>query len=512
MNLRPYQERAVTEALRAIHAGEDPLVVMPTGTGKTQVFAEVVARECHRGTIVVIAHRRELIDQAARRIEARCGHPVSIEMAEERADVARDWCIVASVQSLIARLDAYPPGSVALLVIDEAHHAAAESYRKIARHLGCPVLGVTATPERDDEEALAFSCVAYEYTVRDAMRDGWLVPVRAVSAQIKIDTSALRLRAGDYTEESVAAAVTRESLGAWCSTIAQLRGERPTVVFSAGVAAAHASAELLRGLGIRAASADGTTPTPQREQILDDYTDGRLDVIANCGLWTEGWDAPKTECIAIGRPTKNRSLYMQMMGRGLRPSAGKSDCLVVDMVGSGAGMGLATCAAVLGGSWDEEVVRRAEAAVDAGDECDVMVALENAAARLEDERRARDAAKVAAVREIDVWSTRAAKKSRSVTAADLGLALPRPDAKPPSEKQAAIIQRAGLAVPASAREASALIGWLVPRWKGGLCTPKQARILARYGLPIDVSRERAGELITQIAESGWRLPRGGLAA
>lgn len=512
MNLRPYQERAVQAAIRAIHAGEDPLLVMPTGTGKTTVFAEVIAREAHRGPIVVMAHRRELIDQAARRIEARCGRPVAIEMAEDRADVSRDWCIVASVQSLTQRLDAYPPGSVALLIVDEAHHAAAESYRKIARHLGCPVLGVTATPERDDEEALAFSCVAYDYTIRDAMRDGWLVPVRAMSAQIKIDTSALRVRAGDYTEESVAAAITRESLGAWCSTVAQLRAERPTVIFSAGVAAAHSSAELLRGLGIRAASADAQTPHTDRARILDDYMGGRIDVLANCGLWTEGWDAPRTECIAIGRPTRNRSLYMQMMGRGLRPSPGKADCLVVDMVGSGSGMGLATCAAVLGGSWDEEVIRRAEAEMEDGEECDIMVALENAAARLEDERRARDLAIVSAVREIDVWSARPKKASRPVDANDLGIVMPRPDAKAPSEKQAQIIQRAGLAVPASAREASALIGWLVPRWKGGLCTPKQARILARYGLPIDVTRERAGEIITQIAESGWRLPRGGIAA
>lgn len=507
MNLRPYQIAAVDAATRAIRAGDDPLLVMPTGTGKTTVFAEIIARESHRGPVVVVAHRRELIDQAARRIEARCGRPVAIEMAEEHADVARDWCIVASVQSLTARLDAYPPGSVALLIIDEAHHASAGSYRKIARHLGCPVLGVTATPERDDEEALAFSCVAYEYGVLDAMRDGWLVPVRAVSAQIKIDKSALRTRCGDYTEESVAD-VTRESLGAWCSTVAQLRGDRPTVVFSAGVSAAHSTAEILRGIGVRAASADGETPTAEREQILSDYMAGRIDVLANCGLWTEGWDAPKTACIAIGRPTKNRSLYMQMMGRGLRPSPGKDDCLIVDMVGSGSGMGLATCAAVIGGSWDQEVIRRAEEAMDE-DECDVATALETAAAWVEDHRRAAEAAKVSRIREIDVWSK---KKAKTIDARDLGIALPSPGSTPPSQKQAAVIQRAGLSVPASAREASAIIAWLVPRWSAGLCSPKQARILARHGLPIDVTRERAGELITAIAENGWRLPRGGIAA
>lgn len=503
MNLRPYQEAAVSAAIRSVRAGEDPLIVMPTGTGKTTVFAEVIAREAHRGPVVVLAHRRELIDQAARRIEARCGRPVAIEMADSRAP-AGAWCVVASVQSMISRLPSYPAGSVALLIIDEAHHASAESYRKIARHLGCPVLGVTATPERADEEALAFSCVAYEYGVREAMADGWLVPVRAVSARIKIDLSALRVRAGDYTEESVASAVTAESLGAWCTSVATLRGERPTVVFSAGVAQAHQTADLLRGLGIRAASADGETPTAERARILDDYMAGRVDVLANCGLWTEGWDAPKTACIAIGRPTKNRSLYMQMMGRGLRPADGKADCLVVDMVGSGAGMGLASSAAVLGAQWDDEVVRRVEEEAE-GEEIDVIAALDLTAERLEEERRTLRAAKVTAVREIDVWSTR---KSKAVSATDLGIRLPRPGGSAPSAKQAAIIERAGLTVPGTSTEASAIIGWLMPRWKAGLCTPKQARILARHGLPIDVSRERAGELITAIANNGWRLPKG----
>jgi superfamily II DNA or RNA helicase len=504
MNLRPYQERAVEAAIRVVREGGDPLIVMPTGTGKTQVFAEIVRREASHGPIVVLAHRRELIDQAARRISSMCGREVAVEMADQRADIAHAWCIVASVQSMISRLDNYPPGSVSLLIIDEAHHAASESYRKIARHLGCPVIGVTATPERDDEEALAFTEVAFEYRVLDAMDDGWLVPLRAVSADIVIDASKLRTRGGDYTEESAAASIAGE-LGAWCRAVADLRGDRPTVLFSAGVAAAHQSAELLRGIGLRAASADGTTPTILREQILRNYTEGRLDVIANCGLWTEGWDAPHTACVAIGRVTKNRLLYMQMLGRGLRPSSGKADCLAIDVASSGSGMGLATSASVLGASWDDEVIQRAEEIAEDGD-TDVGSALKEASDEIEEERRVLAAAKVSTVRKIDVWSTRS--NSRLVEPRELGIRLPPPNAQPPSDKQAAVIARNGFAVPASSAEASAIIGWLIPRFSKGLCSAKQARLLTRYGLPIDVAREDATRLITAIAKNGWRRPRG----
>lgn len=509
MPLYPHQVLAVEAAQAAIEAGEDPLIVMPTGTGKTTVFAELIQREHakHAQPVVIAAHRKELVEQAAARIGLWCGKPAAIEMAELRADPRSDWCISASVDSIVGRLDRYPVGSVGLLVIDEAHHAGSESYRKLARHFGCPVVGLTATPGRQDSKKLGFSVLAYQYKVLDAIRDRMLVPVSAISLDLEINHAALaKTRAGEDFSEDAAAAAISDSLGAYCSGFAKVIGSRPAVVFMPSVKQVYEAADLLRGLGLRVGAADGTTDKATRAKILDDHGRGEIQVLVNCGLWTEGWDAPYTAAVGIARITKSVSLYMQMMGRGLRNSPGKVDCLVVDATGAGDGLGLADVTMSLSADWDEEVQKIVKEQRRKG--VDPIAALEAAIA--ERERRKLDSAlagatEVKGTRELDIWRAKAKRAPSPIYAADLGINIrARPNDRPPSEKQLALLTRHGFAPPETATEASALIGWLMPRFKAGLCMPRQAKLLLRYGFNPNVTRDEATKIIDAIASNGWR--------
>lgn len=497
--LRPYQVEAIAAAKKSIAAGRSPLLVMATGTGKTTVFSELVDWAAQSGPVVVLAHRQELIDQAAARITSQIGRPVGVEMAERRADLVRDHVVVASVQSLAARLDRYPRAVAQLLVIDEAHHAAAASYRAVAAHLGCPVLGVTATPDRDDRQSLAFDEVAFEYTITQGIADGVLVPPRQLRVRAGMDTAALVTRAGDYTDASAERAIVRH-LPEWCAAVHKLIEERPTVMFTPGVETAHRAAELLRALGRRAESADGTTPKHEREAILARYDARETQVLVNCGLWTEGWDAPHTECVAMARPTKNRALFAQCVGRGLRPSEGKTECLVLDLAGASDTCDLVSVVTLLGANDTDDVVREATRRLgESGEALDIQELLElvRAAQQVEHQIEERDALAAAPQR-----------KSRAVAIEELGIAIQAwRDERPPTEKQVAAIVRAGFAEPTTRSEASAIMSWLVPRWQNGLCSAKQARLLKRYGLPIDVPRDQASAWIDAIASNGWRLPQ-----
>jgi superfamily II DNA or RNA helicase len=513
MNLRPYQEQAVLAVEACLAKGEDPLVVLPTGTGKTTVFSELVRRELARNarlgsgaSIVVMAHRRELVTQAASRIASWAMVDVAIEMAEQRATPGRDPVICASVDSLALRLDAYPPGSVSLLIVDEAHHAAASRYRAVARQFGCPVVGVTATPERSDREALAFSTVAFQYDILTAIADGYLVPVESISLDVALNVAAIG--EGDISDEAAAVALS-ESVGAWSKGLAQAAGQRPTVVFMPSVALVFECVEILRSLGLAAEGASAQTPVAEREAILRRYAHRQTQFIVNCGLWTEGWDAPHTECVAIGRVTKNRTLYAQMMGRGLRPSPGKTHCLVIDIAGSGEGLGLADVTAVLCGSWGNEVAETARKRAREG-QSQVAAARDaiEEAKRKAQELEAAQRSSLAAKREFDVFDTKRKRPPKPVTADDIGLEVPQGDSRKPTEKQLALLTKYGFAHPTSFAEASALVDWLVRRFKAKLCMPRQARVLHRYALPVDVSAAQAGQWIAAIASNGWRRPHG----
>jgi ATP-dependent helicase IRC3 len=391
--LRKYQ----TDSLEAIADAREKgtnrvLIKKPTGTGKTVTFAamlkfprlkawleELMRAGQHKGAqMLVIAHREELLDQAADKISrANPGMMVSIEQADRYANRYSD-VVIASIQTLAARkctrlLRLLQHHTFRLVIVDEAHHAAAPSYRTALVHLGflppadlsesgdveaasyddvlkmeealkgwddqAPkdrlLVGVTATPNRTDAIGLGcvFQTIAYSYGLKDAIDDGWLVPITPWVIETDSSLDAVRTSHGDFNQKDLAEAVNNDrrnqlAVAAWREHAENL----PTIAFTVDVAHAHALARTFETAGYRARAVSGETPKDDRRQILRAYTEGRLDVITNCMVLTEGTDLPLTRCILHAKPTKSATLYEQMTGRGLRIHPGKPDCIVIDMV------------------------------------------------------------------------------------------------------------------------------------------------------------------------------------
>jgi superfamily II DNA or RNA helicase len=424
MNLRDYQGVACDAVMDAFHTAPGALLVMATGTGKTVVFSEVIAR-WGKGRVLVLAHREELLRQAQEKIERVLGPgSVGLEMAEFRAADRR--CVLASVQTLSRprRLRRFRPADFGLIVTDEAHHAPAETYRRVYDYfrLGCgaddqgpPVegnpdvrhLGVTATPNRADELALGrvYDVCAFEYGIEPAVADGWLVPVRQKAIKVEgLDFSSVRTTAGDLNEADLEAILAQEEqLHKVVRPTVDLSGDRPTLVFAVTVNHARLLAQLLdrykRGSAL---ALSGDSRPEERRQAVDDFRSGRLQYLCNCGLFLEGFDAPDTALVVMARPTKSLPLYVQVLGRGTRPLPGvvdglptaperkvaiaasqKPSMLVLDFVGNSGRHKIVTAADVLGGKYGDPVRRYAEKlAEQEGEAPAVGEALEQAADEL----------------------------------------------------------------------------------------------------------------------------------
>ncbi|MGV3617959.1 MAG: DEAD/DEAH box helicase [Fimbriimonas sp.] len=367
--LRPYQEEAKQAVLAAFDAGiTRPMVVMATGTGKTTLFGGVIGAMAEHDpsfTALVLAHRQELLAQAAGRIASMCPDlGVGIERAEERCDPGVR-CAVASVQSIgmaaSKRLDWLAP---MLIVTDESHHAPADTYQNVYRRFGvydeggALHLGVTATDHRLDNMALhsrdgaTFQRVVYRYSISRAIRDGWLTDLRGFRVECDLDLSKVKTVAGDYDEKQLAKAVNTDAinelaLSAW----EQHARDRRTIVFCVDVQHALDVAEVFRAKGVSAACVHGGMKTREREDVIAAFRTGEVQVLTNVNIATEGFDCPEAGCVLTLRPTKSWTLYTQMVGRGLRPLAEilkgcetdgsrraaimasrKPDCVVIDLV------------------------------------------------------------------------------------------------------------------------------------------------------------------------------------
>jgi len=343
MKLRPYQQDCLDRLLAAYRAGGRRLLVsLPTGTGKTVVFARFPGFFRMRRRLLVLAHRRELLEQARDKILA--SNPdlsVGIEQAGRRAEDAR--VVIASVPSLRGkRLASFDPTDFYLVVVDEAHHAVAPSYRAVFEHLGLfeadtprLLVGFTATPRRGDGKSLGdvFESIAYRRSLPEMVAAGWLCGVTGwrVTSQVSLD--GVRVRAGDFAEGQLARAVNveeRNDLLLWAYR--KLGDERRCLVFCADVAHAQQVAEVYASAGIAAAAVWGAMPMADRQDVLARFRAGTLRVVTNCNVLTEGFDEPRIGCIILARPTKSRLLYAQMVGRGTRLAPGKTDVCVVDVV------------------------------------------------------------------------------------------------------------------------------------------------------------------------------------
>lgn len=355
--LRPYQHEAI-HAIRSAWAGgmRRPAIVLPTGTGKTTVFSEIIGQMAEGGIrSLILAHRDELLEQAADRVRTMLpGLRVGM-VGDGREEVRNRDVIVGSVQTLgrvgsgEARVAQLVRAGVRLAIVDEAHHAVADSYMRILRALGVfepwgaggsYALGVTATMVRSDKLALGqvWEEIVYRYGVLDAIRAGYLVHPKGIRVRVAgLDLDRVKRRGGDMAAGDLADAL-HDALAPRAVTRAYLEHAqgRPTVGFSPNVALGYEFAEAMREEGIRAIAFDGTTHKVERRRILTGFKMGDHEVVWNCGVLTEGFDAPLTSCVIIARPTNSSGLYVQMAGRGLRPhpQSGKTDCLIIDVVGA----------------------------------------------------------------------------------------------------------------------------------------------------------------------------------
>ncbi len=343
-DLRPYQTQALDDIETAEREGvRRPLVVHPTGTGKTVTASHALKRRGHLGRSLFLVHRDELAQQTLAKLamiapELRTGI-VKAELNQVDADV-----VVASVQTLHRdnRLDQLlAAGPIETVVVDEAHHAPAPTWTKILTRLGSfspygPLtMGFTATPERDKKTLGVWERVVSYMSIREAIYQDYLVPIVGQTVVTSLDLGNVRKTGGDYADGSLGEEL--EDSGAIeeiANGIVQHAADRKGLAFTPTVRTAHALASALVARGIPAEGLDGTTPTDERRALLARLASGETQYVVNCGVLTEGFDDPSISCVVIARPTKFHGLYIQMVGRGTRKYPGKTNLLVLDVTGA----------------------------------------------------------------------------------------------------------------------------------------------------------------------------------
>lgn len=355
--MRDYQRECVEAVERAWEGGmRRPGVVLPTGAGKTVVFAHAIDRwrRANAGRrALVVAHRHELIEQAAGKLRSVMpGTRVGIVKANRNETLYP--VVVASIQTLIQQSRRRQLLDVGLIVVDEAHHAAAPTYVTTLQHFGALsrglagrdgdalALGVTATMIRGDDKALGeiWQDVVYSRSIAEMIAEGWLVRPRGIRVRVQdLDLGGVRKYRGDYSEASLGAAI-EDSLAP--EAVAKAMAEhamlpdgtvRPTLLFAPLVRTAELFRDALRDAGFTSEVLSGKSAPDERERVLAAFRRREVQILCNAMLFTEGTDLPLVSCLVIARPTLNPGLYVQMVGRALRPDIGKDDALVLDVVG-----------------------------------------------------------------------------------------------------------------------------------------------------------------------------------
>ena len=488
--LRPYQKDAIDAIYEHWNEWLRELLVLPTGCGKTVVFNTVANRQ--PGKTLILAHRDELIEQARDKYAAMFGDlPGKIKASEN--DIRR--VTVGSVQTMSRR---NYENAFDTVIIDEAHHAVSPSYQTLLKQLpDAKVLGVTATPDRGDKKSLAryFEGIAYEYSLKDAVREGYLCQIAAKTIPLEIDMSSVKISLGDFEVSSVA-----ETLEPYLPKIAEAIQEhasnRKTVIFCPLVSIAQELASMIPGAReVNGQSAD-------RKETLEWFDQaGPGAVLCNAMLLTEGWDCPSCDCVVVLRPTKIRSLYCQMIGRGTRLFPGKKNLLILDFLWLCKKHNLCKPASLISENQTDidEVTTVSES-----EEIDLLGAISDA----EEARRNALAKELARQKH---------KNSKLINPLelfslldDVGLADYEPTFKweEAEASQAQIDALAKFGVDAEGITkgyACAVMDRLIGRSKKKLATVRQVKCLRRYGYdPIDWTFDQASKKISALAAVGWK--------
>ena len=543
MKSRYYQSGAINGIQRELKIHRSTLAIMATGLGKTIVMSKLCARVFPK-RVIILVHRRELAAQAQDKLHRAVGIRAEIEMGDDVIMVDQRYLngglpqvVVASVQTMGSssrgrfRMEKFNPMDFGYVFVDEAHRAVSAQFRNAIQYFrsGNPdlrVLGVTATPDRADKKALGmvFESVACNYDILWAVDDGWLVyPRQYIVPVTDIDLSGVGTSMGDLNQGQLSEVMEYEPVlhGVANATIEQATG-RKTLVFTASVKQAQRMAEIFNRH--KAGSADwvcGETPEDSRKRIVERYRRGEFQFMCNCNCFTEGFDDWAVEVISIAKPTKSRSAYAQMCGRGLRPQEGivdlydtaehrrqaieesdKPHALILDFEGNSGRHKLVCTADILGGDYSEPVIRLARKKMSER-AMDSMTALKEAAAEQEKTdaaKRAHDmlaAAKRQKIKarvkyvmsKVDPFDTLNIQRTQA-TRHDEGHRL--------SDKQVNILRMAGIdSKRFGYHESCTLISEICRRMRGGLATYQQSVLLRKFGYNTECTRAEAKHILTE---------------
>lgn len=535
MALRPYQLNAVKAVHKEWNSGnKNTLVVMPTGTGKTIVFSQIVKDQVAKGEkVLILAHREELLKQAADKLKASSGMESALEKAANTSIGSGLDVVVGSVQTLRqkSRLEKFSKDYFGTIIIDEAHHSAADSYKNILEYFNqAKVLGVTATPDRADMKSLSdvFDSLAFEYKLPEAINDGYLCKIRTKTIPLKVDISKVHTLAGDFNPNELGQALDLYLEAIADSIVKECKG-RKTVIFTPLVRISQRLNELLKDRGVNTVEVNGSSK--DREEILKDFESGKYDAMTNAMLLTEGWDCPSVDCIICLRPTKSRSLYAQIVGRGTRLCKGKDNLLILDYLWLSGKHSLCHPSDIF--CEDAEVAARTTkkladyAATDCGgldgpDGTDLIQAIQEAQEEMENEKRQM-------MRRIEEQEEAVRKRLAEQRQKRKGLVDPfqymfsiestairdyKPtfgwETKAPSKKAKDAIEGYGVDANSieSAGLANLILKELMKRWDSGMATPKQIRFLENKDFR-HVGRwtkAYASGVIGTISDHDWSLP------
>lgn len=519
MKPRYYQTEAIKAVLETWALGtQATLAVLPTGTGKTFLFAKIIETVVGESArVLVLAHREELLQQASDEIEAVTGLKCALEKADSCCIGSWFNVVTGSVQSLQSekRLDKFTPDYFTHIIIDESHRILAQSYRRILNYFpDAKILGVTATADRGDKRNLGevFDTIAYQYSLLQAIKDGFLVPIKARTLPLKIELSGVKTQAGDYQ-----AAALGSALDPYLEEIANEMvthcSDRKTMVFLPLIATSQKFCEILNKKGLPAVEINGESP--DRHQKRKDFENDKYKVLCNSMLYTEGYNCPSIDCIIVLRPTKIRMLYTQMIGRGTRIHPGKDHLLILDFLWHTNKHDLCRPAHLI--CENDDIVGRVSEILAENTSVDIdllsdLAPIENNAIEEREEslRKELEAQKDKKNKLVDVLqyehSIEDKAKDYEPDAMNLREQIPASDA------QLSYIENNGIN-PLSVTcqgHASTIIGTIKKRRESGLSTPLQIRKLEQKGFQ-NVGQwtfDQGKNMIARIAMNKWNVPNG----
>jgi len=553
MILRPYQSEAYECTLEKFETVDTALCVLATGLGKTVYAAHLINHFRESGRIMMLAHRAELIYQADNHIQNICEVESDIEMGDVWATSFKTFkadVVISTVQTQIAgrdggRMTRFDPNEFSLLIIDEAHHAPAITYKRIIEYYkqnpNLKILGLTATPDRTDKKAMGqiFEEVAYAYDIRDGIDDGWLVPIQQQSVFVEgLDYSSVKTTAGDLNGKDLANVLEfEEILHGIADPTVQLTGDRKSLIFAASVAHAERLTEIInRHKPDSARFVCGTTPKETRRGMFKDFAGKAFQYLVNVGVATEGFDDPGIECVVMARPTKSRTLYAQMAGRGTRPLPGIVDLYpgvverreaiansakphleIMDFVGNAGRHKLVTSADILGGRYTDEIVELAKKNAENDSSknkkpVDIVSELQKAEREIAKRYQQREDAVARDHLLLRAKYSTAKVNPFNVLDIDPKKEQPWHKGRGPTKGQTAYLEKCGVAIDGlTFTHASQIIDTMIKRREQGICTYKQARCLQKAGYDTtEMEFQRANKLIGALAMvkwNKWKLPK-----